>query len=145
MVVVPDASVILKWVLQPEDEPDVPRALRLLDEYRARRIEMRVPGLWRHEVGNILGLKYPELAAEAMEALLSVGFGEESLDRDYCLAVLRFMRESRGVTFYDAAYHVLALRLGGALITADRHYARRTRRRGHIVLLSEWVPPAPSE
>ena len=141
MVVVPDASVILKWVLQPEDEPDVPRALRLLGDYRARRLEIRVPSLWRYEAGNILGLKYPELAAEAMESLLAVGIAEEVLDREFCLAVLQFMREIKGVTFYDTSYHVLALRLGGTCITADRDYARKTRRKGHIVLLSEWVPP----
>ncbi len=141
MVVVPDASVILKWVLQPADEPDVPRALRLLGEYRARRIDLRVPGLWRYEVGNILGLKYPELAAEAMETLLAVGVAEEVLDRDYCLAVLQFMREIKGVTFYDASYHVVAMRLSGTCITADQDFARKTRRKSHIVLLSEWVPP----
>lgn len=145
MVVVPDASVILKWVLQPEDEPDVPRALRLLGEYRARRLEIRVPSLWRYEVGNILGLKYPELAAEAMETLLAVGIAEEFLDRDYGLAVLQFMRAIKGVSFYDASYHVLALRLGGTCITADRDYARKTRRKNHIVLLSQWVPPSQSE
>lgn len=119
MVVVPDTSVIMKWVLQPEDEPDVLRPLRLLRDYRARRLEIRVPNLWKRQAGNIPGLQYPELAAETMEALLAVGIAEEFLDRDYCLAVLQFMREIRGVTFYDASSHLLAVRLRGTCITAD--------------------------
>ena len=36
-VVVPDASVVLKWVLQRDDETDSATALRLLDEYLAER------------------------------------------------------------------------------------------------------------
>jgi len=32
-IVVPDASVILKWVLQPEGEPDTGSALRVLEAF----------------------------------------------------------------------------------------------------------------
>jgi len=32
-IVVPDASVILKWVLQPEDEPGAARALQILEAF----------------------------------------------------------------------------------------------------------------
>jgi predicted nucleic acid-binding protein len=142
MVVVPDASVILKWVLQREDEPDFRAALRVLHEYLEERIEIRLPTLWRYEVGNILVVKQPGLAIEVMETLLAYQFREETLDRDYCLAVLRFMRDVRGISFYDASYHVLAQRVEGIYLTADHEYAKKTRRMTHIALLSEWNPPA---
>ena len=142
MVVVPDASVVLKWVLQREDEPDSPVALRVLQEYLEERIEIRLPSLWRYEVGNILALKQPGLASESMETLLSYQFLEETLNRDYCLAVLRFMRDLQGISFYDASYHVLAQRMQGVYLTADNDYVKKARRKAHIALLSNWNPPA---
>ena len=38
LVVVPDASVILKWVLPPATEPDVRRALALRDAIAAGNV-----------------------------------------------------------------------------------------------------------
>ena len=39
MVVVPDASVILKWVLQKEEEPNFLAAFQILEAYQAERVE----------------------------------------------------------------------------------------------------------
>jgi predicted nucleic acid-binding protein len=44
----------------------------------------------------------------------------------------------KGVTFYEAAYHVLALRTNGLYLTADTAYVKRAKRKGHVSLLSEW-------
>lgn len=59
MIVIPDASVILKWVLEKDDEPGYAQALKLQDAILADDVEIRVPTLWRYEVGNVLGLKNP--------------------------------------------------------------------------------------
>lgn len=141
MVVVPDASVILKWVLQREGEADSHQALALLDACLTSRVDARLPTLWRYEVGNILGLKQPDLAGEAMETLLAYRFAEATLDRDYCLDVLHFMRGAKGISFYDAAYHVLAIREKGVFVTADRAYAKTIGRRRDLALLVDWMPP----
>jgi predicted nucleic acid-binding protein len=141
MLVVPDASVILKWVLEREREEDAPKALQVLDAFLAERIDISLPTLWRYEVGNILGLKQPELAGELMKALLGYEFQEEPLGREYCLAVLDHMLEMRGATFYDSAYHVLAIRLNGQYVTADEDYVKRSKRKGHIALLVDWHEP----
>ena len=138
MVVVPDASVILKWVLQRDKEGDFPNAFKVLEDYLAENLEIRLPSLWRYEVGNVVGLKQPHLASEAMDTLLAYHFAEETLQRDYCLAVLRFMESVKGTTFYDASYHVLAIRLGGVCITGDQDYVKKAHRKGHLALLSEW-------
>jgi hypothetical protein len=62
----------------------------------------------QYQVGNILGLKQPDLAGEAMETLLAYHFAEATLDGDYCLNGLHFMRSAKGISFYDAACQVMA-------------------------------------
>lgn len=138
MIVVPDASVILKWVLEKEGEPGHAQAIRLQEAMLAEEIEIRVPALWRYEVGNVLGLKKPGMAIELMGALLAYEFDEVPLRTEYALAVLEHMKDVDGVTFYDSAYHVLALRTKGLYLTADAAYVKRAKRKGHVSLLSEW-------
>jgi hypothetical protein len=103
------------------------------------QVELRLPSLWRYEVGNILGMRRPGVAKEAMEALLAYRFEEEHLHAEYCLDVLRFVTATKGVSFYDAAYHVLALRTKGLYVTADKRYIGLAGRRGRVVLLSDWT------
>jgi len=45
---VPDASVILKWVLPPEEEPNVQEALAILDQSGSRS-----DGAWNVEDGIV--------------------------------------------------------------------------------------------
>ncbi len=141
MIIVPDASVILKWVLEREDEADQPQAKRLQEALLAERVEIRLPTLWRYEVGNVLGLKKPAMAVELMNALLAYEFEEVSLKTEYALAILEHMSDVKGVTFYDSAYHVLAMRTRGLYLTADTAYLKRAKRKGHVALLSEWDGP----
>jgi predicted nucleic acid-binding protein len=141
MLVVPDASVILKLVLEREDEADLLNAFHIIDEFLAGTIEIRLPSLWRYEVGNTLGMKRSRMAKDAMDALLAYEFEEESLHREYCLDVLGFMEEVKGISFYDASYHMLALREGGMYVTADQRYIGRAGGKGHVVLLSHWKSP----
>jgi predicted nucleic acid-binding protein len=141
MIVVPDASVILKWVLGMEKEPGHVQALRLQEALLGDQVEIQVPTLWRYEVGNVLGLKQPRMAPELMDALLAHEFEEVPLNTEYALDVLGHMRDVSGVTFYDAAYHVLALRSEGLYLTADRAYVKRAKSKGHVALLAEWEGP----
>ena len=141
MIVVPDASVILKWVLEKESESDYEQAIRLQQAFLAEAIEIRLPTLWRYEAGNVLGLKKPEMAADLMSALLAYEFEEVPLKAEYALAVLEHMDEVKGVTFYDSAYHVLALLSHGLYLTADQAYLKRAKRKGHVALLAEWQEP----
>ena len=141
MIVVPDASVILKWVLEKEEEPHHEQAIRLQQALLAETIEIRLPTLWRYEVGNVLGLKQPKMATDLMSALLAYEFEEVPLRTDYGLAVLEHMRDVNGVTFYDSAYHVLALKCKGLYVTSDRAYVKRAKQKGHVALLDEWERP----
>ncbi|MGD9726856.1 MAG: type II toxin-antitoxin system VapC family toxin [Nitrospiraceae bacterium] len=141
MIVVPDASVLLKWVLEREGEPDYEKAAMVQEAFLAETIDIRLPSLWRYEVGNVLGLKKPGMAVDLMSALLAYEFEEMPLRSDYALDVLAHMQEIKGVTFYDSAYHVLALRVKGLYLTADHTYVKRAGRKSHVTLLNQWDQP----
>jgi predicted nucleic acid-binding protein len=134
--------VIFKWVPQPEGEPDTGSALRILEAFLEEIIEIRVPSLWRYAVGNILAGKWPRTAREATEALLGYRFEEERLHSAYCLETLRFAAEAKAISFYDAAYHGLAIRIDALFLTADRKDLVRARRTGNIRHVADWEPPA---
>jgi len=68
--------------------------------------------------------------------MLDLGMREEA-PHGYAGTIVSLMREHK-VTFYDAAYHALAIRHRGTMITADRAYVKKAARAGHLVLLSEW-------
>ena len=138
MIIVPDASVILKWVLEKGEGEEVSKALTLQNAFIKEELELQVPTLWKYEVGNVLGLKQPQLAGELMKALLDYELSEAPLTPNYCQAVLRLMHELKGVTFYDSCYHVLAIQTMGIYVTADKNYVKRANRKGHIRLLAEW-------
>ena len=136
-VVVPDASVLLKWALDTTDEEDRQRALQLRDDWLAGQCRLVVPSLWVYEVGNILGRREPRLAPRLLAVLVDYRFEEmdaPALSKRALELVIRLR-----VTFYDAAYHAAALLLDGTFVTADEAYVRRARRIGHVTRLREWA------
>ena len=135
-ILVPDASVLLKWVLNSPDEEDARQALALRTAWVEGRYRLVVPSVWAYEVGNILGLKAPGQA----QALLSLLFAlkmEEISSGQIAEGALDLMSRY-GVTFYDAAYHAAALLRDGTLVTADSRYLERTASEGHAVLVRDW-------
>jgi hypothetical protein len=76
---VPDASVLLKWVLPHDVEPDQARALQLRDAILEGAVACRVPKLWFFEVGNTLARLVPAQAAAMLDALQR--FGLEEVER----------------------------------------------------------------
>ena len=141
-VIVPDASVLLKWILRSDDEPDRDRALDLKAAWLEDACELVVPSLWVFEVGNVLGLKHPATAAALLQAMLDLGIREEA-PHGYIAAIVGLMREHK-VTFYDAAYHALAIRRRGTMLTADRAYVKKAAGAGHVKLLNDWRASAAS-
>jgi predicted nucleic acid-binding protein len=139
-LLVPDASVLLKWVLRSDDEGDRDRALVLKTAWLAGSCQILVPTLWVYEVGNVVGLRQPTKADELLGALIDLRMPEES-PAAYSAAIFRLMRDHH-VTCYDAAYHALALVRGGTMLTADRRYAKKAHSAGHLCLLDTWDPPS---
>ncbi len=137
-VLVPDASVLLKWALQSSEE-DQDLALALKDAWLSSTCRLAVPSLWIYEVGNVLGLKQPERSGAILQTMVDLEL-DETAPRAYLDQIFRFIRDFK-VTFYDAAYHGLAVFLDGTLITADVKYVRKTSRAGHVIRLDRWQPP----
>ena len=136
-LVIPDASVILKWVLPPADEADVTRALALRDAIAAGDVQALVPELWLYEVGNTLARQFPNQAGLLLASLLRFNLSSVSPSRQWLAQVLDLTRRY-GVTFYDAAYHAHAILEDGVFVTADERYFRRASDARSIVQLAEW-------
>jgi len=137
-LIVPDASVIMKWAFRSPDEQDGDKALDLLNLWLAGNCSFVLPGLWVYECGNVLGLKAPENAKEIMEIFLEYRFDECPMTLKLSAATLCIMNDCK-VTFYDAVYHAVALDKNATLITADVAYYRRASQLGNILLLENFV------
>ena len=137
MIVVPDASVLLKWVVAGDDEPYTGAALLLRDEALSGTIELLVPQLWIYEVGNTLARRFPEQADELLASLVDFGMTEWRLDPGWRARAVS-LAVTYGVSFYDAAYHATALTGSGVFVTADERYVRRALQAGSVVALREW-------
>ena len=140
MIVTPDASVLLKWVLpgdDEQDEQDTDAALALRDEAVAGILDLVVPQLWIYEVGNTLARRFPNDAGELLASLADFGLTEARLDSKWRIRAVSLSVTYR-VAFYDAAYHAVALGLGGVFVTADERYVRRVSRAGGISSLRLW-------
>jgi predicted nucleic acid-binding protein len=139
-VVVPDASVILKWVLRDEDEEHQPQAAAIVDAALDGRVQIALPALWYFEVGNILVRRVPEHADATLgylQALLGPWIAAPSPEWQ---AAIVDVAKKHGASFYDASYHALALVRGGVMITADARYMRKVGDGPHLMALSDWPP-----
>ena len=137
VIVTPDASVLLKWVLPGSDEQDSDAALALRDEAVAGTLDLVVPQLWIYEVGNTLARRFPDDAEELLASLADFGLTQARLDARWRSRAVS-LSVTYGVAFYDAAYHAVALRLGGMFVTADERYVRRASAAGGISSLRRW-------
>ena len=139
MLVVPDASVILKWVLPREEEPGWDRARAILDRFVIGELNLAVPSLWYFEAGNTLVRRFgtspgagflrwlQELALP--EVPPAEGWGRTALD----------LVADHGVTFYDASYLAVAMARGGTLVTADAAFVRKVGQRPGLALLDRFA------
>ncbi len=139
-VVVPDASVLLKWVLPSDDGPDTDRALLLRNAIADETVRALLPSLWLYEVGNTVARRFPAQAVAWLSALLKFGIEEVPPSTSWLSKALE-LTSRHDVSFYDAAYHSLALVHGGVFVTADTRYITRVTDSGSIIALSEWQPP----
>jgi len=122
-VVVVDASVALKWVIE---EPDSDKAIALLNEWDESSTTMLAPSLLAYEVTNILyqNVRKDEIsrtkAATALKDILSAGIEFDlSEDAELSLQALQFAFDFSLKAAYDPQYLALAEREDCELWTAD--------------------------
>lgn len=137
MRVVPDASIILKWVLPHEDEPYSRQAHAIGQAFYDNEVDLLVPSLWVYEVGNVLTIKYPEVAWTLLEHLVSLAIPTvQPSARLIELATELVARHS--VTFYDASYHALALTTDAMFVTADEKFLQKVKDKQYCQHIREW-------
>ena len=136
-IIVPDASVILKWAFRSPDEQNRDKALDLLNFWLSGKGEIVLPRLWAFEVGSVLALKNPQFAQEVMEILIDYRFSEHETTGELCRETLTIAKQYR-VTFYDAVYHAVALLREGTLITTDKAYYRKALQAGNMTMLENF-------
>jgi predicted nucleic acid-binding protein len=141
-LVVPDASVLLKWVFPSDDEPDVDKALLLRAAILNDAIRAIVPALWLYEVSNTVARRFPAHASAWLTSLMKFGL-PEAVPSDVWLTAALELTRTYEVSFYDAAYHALAITRKGVFVTADVRYVNRMAGEGTVVALSEWKAPVP--
>lgn len=140
VLIVPDASVLLKWVLPSEDEPDGDKALLLRAAIQDEAVQALLPALWLYEVGNTIARRFPTHASGWLSALMKFRLEEASPSEAWLTKVLELTRRYE-VSFYDAAYHALALIHKGLFVTADSRYVNRVKEPGSVIALRDWEPP----
>ena len=72
-----------------------------------------------------------------LASLVDFGLTEARLDPKWRTRAVS-LAVTYEVAFYDAAYHAVALALGGVFVTADQRYVRRTSRAGGVSPLRAW-------
>jgi predicted nucleic acid-binding protein len=140
MIVVVDASVVVKWYV---DEDHTAEAEQLIDE----RFELHAPELLMPEFGNTLWKKLrnddinEHVAESALKSLRAQSIELHSHSELLEPAFWGAMETGRSV--YDWTYLSLAIALDCVFVTADRKFflsLRNTRFRRHAA----WVEHIPS-
>lgn len=134
--IVADASVIVKWVLpERDDEADVEKALALLEQVKSGSVTLHQPPHWLAEVAGVLSRLSPATVLDDVADLYDMGC-DVLATPDVYFTACELARDLNHHVF-DTLYHAVALNLpDGVMVTADRQYYEKARKKGKIVLLA---------
>ncbi len=138
MIVVLDASVILKWLLEdPAREPDTEKAFALVESVVSGRLEILQPAHWLAEVAAVAARLVPRTAVADVEMLAAFEFpitdGPNVIRRATNLAI------ETNHPLFDTLYHAVALEHeDGLLVTADERYFGKAEGYGKMRTLHDW-------
>lgn len=123
--IVVDSSVVVKWF--DEKEQNVPHAMRILEAFVERRLEIIVPDLLFYEVGNVFLKKWPGESFKMRKSLQKLWCLPWLLMplRDSLLGRALELADQCGVTFYDSLFLVTAENSGVELVTADGKFLKK--------------------
>lgn len=131
-----DASVMIKWIVMQED--DIDKALEIRDDFFREKISLAMPSNALFEILNVMSIKRPVEAMTFFSQILSMGIDEYVLTLEPASQAIAMLERIKGISFYDAIYHALALILGGTFVTADKDYYKKTKSLGRIMLLKDY-------
>ncbi|MCL4360219.1 type II toxin-antitoxin system VapC family toxin [Patescibacteria group bacterium] len=125
-MIVVDASVVYKWVVDEQDEA-TRRAVKLRNTYLAKREKVVAPDILLYEIGNIFAYKTklsPKDISKAWQSFLLLDIPTVSATASFITGCLTVSRKY-AISVYDAAYVELAREKKCRLITADTVLVKR--------------------
>lgn len=136
-LIVVDSSVIIKWLT--DEKEDLENALLLKDRYLARKVSIRIPLLAHWEINNHLGRNYPPAEAAALYShFLMIRLPQALLSIEETTRAFEIMKKVPGVSYYDAAFHALAICKKATFVTSDKKYYEKAKSFGNIKLLKDY-------
>ena len=136
-----DAGVAAKWLLPPSDEPHIDQAVRLIEDYVDRKIQIFVPDLFWLEVGNLLGNAARrgrctlDHATNALNRITARKF--PTIASLFILRSAFAIANAHGRTVYDCLYVALAEALEVDFVTADEKLANALASEYSIISIGE--------
>jgi predicted nucleic acid-binding protein len=109
-------------------------------KWASSTVRALLPSLWLYEVGNAIARRFPTQALTWMSALMKFELKEAPPTESWLSAALELTHRYE-VSFYDAAYHAVALIHKGVFVTADTRYVNRIADPERVVALSAWSIP----
>lgn len=134
MKLVLDASVTLKWILDPLNEPDSERAHRLLLRIRDGVDDLYAPPHWVAETLAVVARSAAPRIFDTLEVVYGLRFHEVSSRSTHEFAANLSAQLNHHL--FDTLYHAVAIGTGATLVTADVNYFRKARDLGNIELLT---------
>lgn len=136
MKLVIDASVSLKWILDPIREPDFDKARMLATSISDRQHDALQPVHWRGEVAAVVARQEPDRVAATLDLLYAIPVS--IIDTRQVLERASFLVARIRQHLFDTLYHAVALEAGATLITADERYFEAAKVMGSIERLADW-------
>jgi predicted nucleic acid-binding protein len=142
VIVVLDASVILKWLLEdPAREPDTEKAFALVESVVSGRLEILQPVHWLAEVAAVAARLVPQTAVGDVEMLAAFEFA--TTDSPTVIRRATNLAIETNHHLFDTLYHAVALEYDDALlVTADDRYYGKAEGYGAIRTLHDWKAEA---
>ena len=134
-MIVLDASVIIKWIL--DDESQSGSALIYRDQHFAGINRIAVPELLFYEIANVLATKTSLSQEEALEEFALI---DESELEGYSLGAKEFseaiaLSKRFKISIYDSSYIILAAGLKCDFITADKQLVTKVKSLNYVKFL----------
>jgi predicted nucleic acid-binding protein len=127
-MIVLDASVVLKWIFGEEEGGEKGRLYK--EGHVTGKEPVAVHSLFFYEIANVLATKTrlsSKDTAEAFSLIWNFDLEVFSLGLDEFLEGIILSRQYE-ITFYDAAYVVLARKLGCPFVTSDRSLYEKVKK-----------------
>ena len=139
MIVVVDASVVLKWLIaDPTREPDTESAVELMQAVAQGELKILQPLHWLIEVVGVLARYSPQRATE--DALLLQAMRIPTTDDPGILQRAIQLAVDTKQHVFDTLHHAVALQTHDAvLVTADDRYRSKAGLDQKVVALRDWA------